>query len=231
MKVIRCGSSTNVKQVCITVGCIHWPYLVVSHAHMWSPWQPCMPLPLQPHTPPQPCMPPATMHTPPPQPPHMPPTTMHAPLCNHGCPPSNHACPQQPRTSHSNHTCPLATMHAPLATMHAPPCGQNHRCLCKYNPAPTSSRAVIKGISCFGILLRVKLVFVSGFLPQPYLVQNHRLFHQSHLVEFPLPNVFCDRTETSFGQIFSHRLSIGGFFYSAEYLLFLIWNRIPEALL
>ena len=28
-----------------------------------------------------------------------------------------------------------------------PPCGQNHRCLWKYNLAPTSLRAVIKG-SC-----------------------------------------------------------------------------------
>ena len=107
------------------------------------------------------------MHAPrpcthPPQP-RMLPGNHACPHCNHACPPHNHACP--PTTMHAphNHTCPppQPCMPPPPTTMYAPPqpcmpphnhvcpqpymppCGQNHRCLWKYNLAPTSLWAVI----------------------------------------------------------------------------------------
>ena len=75
-----------------------------------------------------PCTPPCT----PSQQPHMPPTATMPPPQPH-MPPYNHACPP---TTHPprNHTCP--------PVYHACPPGQNHRCLRKYNLAPTLLRVV-----------------------------------------------------------------------------------------
>ena len=73
--------------------------------------------------PPLPCMPPSPAMHPPTM--HKPPA-MHAPLATH-----------TPLAMHAPHACP------------PPPCGQNHRCLWKYNLAPTSLRAVIIGGQSF----------------------------------------------------------------------------------
>ena len=99
------------------------------------------------------------MHTPY-QPPCMPPSNHTCPPSNQPCPPGNHTCPPQPCTppwqprmppsNHTprNHIHPLPSNHSCLPGNHAcPPCGQNQRCLWKYNLAPTLLRAVKSG-SC-----------------------------------------------------------------------------------